>query len=43
MGNSKSSLSKNASSQKTNPNDIIVSENNEKESNKSEIFSNKKN
>ena len=37
MGNSKSTLSKNALSQKTNPNDNIISDINEKESNKSEI------
>ena len=42
MGTSKPSLSKNTLSQKTNPNDKIFLEINEKESNKSEIFTNKK-
>jgi len=40
MGNSKSTLSKNALSHKTNPNDNIISDTNEKESIKSERFSN---
>jgi len=40
MGNSKSTLSKNALSQKTNPNDNIISDINEKESIKSESFTN---
>ena len=40
MGNSKSTLSKNASPHKTNPNDNIISNINEKESIKSENFSN---
>ena len=40
MGNSKSTLSKNALSHKTNPNDNIISDINEKESIKSESFSN---
>ena len=38
MGTNKSSLSKNALSQKTNPSDNIISDTNEKESNKSETF-----
>ena len=42
MGNSKSSLSKNALSQKTNPSDNIISDINEKDTEKSEIFINKK-
>ena len=42
MGTSKSSLSKNALSQKTNPSDNIISDINKKESEKSEIFINKK-
>ena len=42
IGTSKSSLSKNSSSQKTNPSDIIISEINEKDYNKSEIVTNKK-
>ena len=42
MGNSKSTLSKNAISHKTNSNDNIISDINEKESNKSEILINKK-
>ena len=41
MGTSKSSLGKNALSQKTNPSDNII-DINEIESNKSEIFINKK-
>ena len=40
MANSKSTLSKNASPHKTNPNDNIISNINEKESIKSESFSN---
>ena len=39
-GSSKSTLSKNALSHKTNPNDNIISDINEKESNKSEGFTN---
>ena len=42
IGTSKSSLSKNALSQKANPNDNIISDINEKESHNSEIFINKK-
>ena len=42
MGANKASLSKNVLSPKTNPNDNIISEVNEKESEKSEIFINKK-
>ena len=42
MGASKSSLSKNALSQKTSTSDNIISDFNEKESNKSEVFTNKK-
>ena len=42
MGTNKPSLSKNALSQKTNPSDNIISEINEKEPNKSEIFTHKK-
>jgi len=42
MGTNKSSLGKNALSQRTNPNDNIISDINEKESKKSEIFINKK-
>jgi len=42
MGTNKSSLSKNALPQRTNPSDNIVSDNNQKESEKSEIFINKK-
>ena len=42
MGTNKSSLSKNALSQKTNPSDNIISDINKKESEKSEIFINKK-
>ena len=38
MGTNKSSLSKNALSQSTNPSDNIISDINEKESNKSESF-----
>ena len=41
-GTSKSSLSKNALSQKTKSSDNIISDINEKESNKSEILINKK-
>ena len=40
MGTNKSSLGKNILSQKTNPNDNIISDINEKESIKSESFSN---
>ena len=40
MGNNKSNLSKNALSQKTNPNDNIISDINEKESIKSKRFTN---
>ena len=42
IGTNKSSLSKNALSQSTNPSDNIISDINEKESNKSEIFTNKR-
>ena len=42
IATSKSSLSKNAPSQKTNISDNIISDINEKESNKSEILINKK-
>ena len=42
MGTNKSSLSKNALSQKTNSSDNIVSDINEKETGKSEIFTTKK-
>jgi len=42
MGTNKSSLSKNALSQKTNPSDNIVSDINEKETGKSEIITTKK-
>jgi hypothetical protein len=42
IGTSKSSLNKNASSQKTKPNDNIIVDIDEKESGKSEIFVNKK-
>ena len=42
MGTNKSALSKNTSSQKTNSSDIIISDIKEKESNKSEIFTTKK-
>ena len=42
MGSSKSSLSKNALSQKTTPSDNIISDINEKEFNKSEILTKKK-
>ena len=42
MGTNKSSLSKNSLSQKTNPNDSIISDTNEKENEKAEIFINKK-
>ena len=42
MGTSKSSLSKNALSQKINPSDNIISDINEKESNKSETIAKKK-
>ncbi len=41
-GSNKASLSKNVLSQKTNPGDNIISDINEKESEKSEIFTNKK-
>ena len=40
MGTNKSSLSKNALTQRTNSSDNIVSDINEKETDKSEIFSN---
>ena len=40
MGNSKSTLSKTALSHKANPNDNIISDINEKESIKSESFTN---
>ena len=43
MGTSKSSLGKNALSQNANPNDNIINDINEKESNKSEIFTKKGN
>ena len=42
IGTNKSSLSKNALSQKTDLNDSIISDIDEKESNKSEIFTHKK-
>ena len=42
MGSNKSSLSKNALSQKTSPSDNIIGDINEKEIEKSEIFINKK-
>ena len=42
MGANKASLSKNVLSQKTSPSDNIISDSNEKESEKSEIFVNKK-
>ncbi|MDC3016273.1 diadenylate cyclase, partial [Prochlorococcus sp. AH-736-E20] len=42
LGTSKSSLGKNALSQKTGPSDNIASDINEKESKKSEVFINKK-
>ena len=41
-GINKSSLNKNALSQKTNPNDNIISDINEKETGKSEIITTKK-
>ena len=41
MASAKSSLNKNALSQKTGPSDNIISDINEKESEKSEIFINK--
>jgi len=42
MGANKASLSKNASSQKTNPSDNTISDINEKDSNKPQIFINKR-
>ena len=42
MGTNKSSLSKNALSQKTSPSDGIITDINEKENEKAEIFINKK-
>jgi len=42
IGSNKSSLSKNALSQKTSPSDNIIGDINEKETEKSEIFINKK-
>ena len=42
IGSSKSNLSKNTLSQKTRPSDNVINEINDKESNKSEIFTNKK-
>ena len=42
MGANKASLSKNVLSQKTNPGDNIITDINEKASEKSEIFINKK-
>ena len=42
MGSNKSSLSKNALSQKASTNDNIIDDINEKETEKSEIFINKK-
>ena len=42
MGTSKSSLGKNALSQNANPNDNIINDINEKETEKSEVFINKK-
>ena len=42
IGTSKTSLGKNSLSQKTNPNDNIIGDINEKEPEKSEIFINKK-
>ena len=42
MGTSKSALNKNSLSQKTNPSDNIVNDPNEKDYNKSVIFTNKK-
>ena len=42
MGANKASLSKNVSPQKTDSSDNIISDNNKKESEKSEIFINRK-